>query len=183
MSEQAVELELLRFPIGRFVVPESITVDQRQQWIKEIGVLPKQLEEAVRGLDDGQLDTPYRDGGWTLRQVVHHIADSHMNSYTRFKLAVTEERPTIKPYAEELWAELPDGERAPIGSSLRLVEALHERWHYFLERMEDGQFERAFIHPEHGRAMTLLEATGMYAWHGQHHVAHITSLKQRKSWE
>nr|WP_040712099.1 bacillithiol transferase BstA [Paenibacillus curdlanolyticus] len=175
-------MELLRFPIGRFSAPDTITSEQLKQWIAEIGKLPEQLRNAVRELEDSQLDTPYREGGWTLRQVVHHIADSHMNSYTRFKLAVTEDRPTIKPYAEELWAELSDGARAPIGLSLRLVEALHERWHYFLERLEPEQFDRAFVHPEHGRAMTLLEATAMYAWHGQHHVAHITSLKRRKGW-
>lgn len=176
------ELEQLRFPIGHYEPQGTVTTEQRKQWIDDIGGLPGELAAAVEGLNDEQLDTPYRDGGWTLRQVVHHIADSHMNAYTRFKLAVTEDTPTIKPYYEDRWAELADSEHAPIGLSLQLIEALHARWTYFLGSVSPEQFDRDFVHPEHGRSMRLNYTLGMYSWHGKHHVAHITGLRNRKGW-
>ncbi|QKS48849.1 bacillithiol transferase BstA (plasmid) [Paenibacillus cellulosilyticus] len=172
----------LRFPIGQFATVEPVDAEQRAHWMEEIERLPEQLCEAVAGLSDEQLDTPYRAGGWTVRQVVHHLADSHMNSYIRFKLAVTEELPTIKPYYEDRWAELSDGAHAPIELSLTLLKALHARWVYFIKSLRPEQFECAFIHPEHGRAMKLNDALGMYAWHGRHHVAHIMGLRSRNGW-
>ncbi|MBD3922844.1 bacillithiol transferase BstA [Paenibacillus sp. PR3] len=176
------EREDLRFPIGIFTAVEQLNEEQRAQWIEVIERLPEELSAAAAGLSDEQLDTPYRDGGWTIRQVVHHLADSHMNSYMRFKLAVTEELPTIKPYYEDRWAELSDGANAPIKLSLTLLKALHARWVYFLKSLRAEQFECAFVHPEHGRAMTLNDALGMYAWHGRHHIAHITGLRNRNGW-
>lgn len=176
------ERDDLRFPIGRYAAVESVHASQRALWLVEIERLPEELAEAVEGLSDEQMDTPYRDGGWTVRQVVHHLADSHMNSYMRFKLAVTEELPTIKPYYEDRWAELADGAHAPIALSLQLLVALHARWVYFAKSLRPEQFECAFVHPEHGRAMTLNDALGMYAWHGRHHVAHITGLRNRNGW-
>lgn len=178
MSEQ----EDLRFPIGKYTAVEQVNEEQREHWIQAIARLPEELSAAVAGLSDEQVDTPYRDGGWTVRQVVHHLADSHMNSYMRFKLAVTEKLPTIKPYFEDRWAELSDGANAPIELSLTLLDALHARWVYFLNGLSAEQFECAFVHPEHGRAMTLNDALGMYAWHGKHHVAHITGLRERNGW-
>jgi len=176
------EQEDLRFPIGKFTAVEQVDDEQREHWVQAIKQLPEELSAAVAGLSDEQLDTSYRDGGWTVRQVVHHLADSHMNSYIRFKLALTEELPTIKPYYEDRWAELSDGASAPIELSLTLLRALHERWVYCLKSLRAEQFERAFVHPEHGRAMTLNDALGMYAWHGKHHVAHITRLRDRNGW-
>ncbi|GMK40993.1 putative metal-dependent hydrolase [Paenibacillus sp. CCS19] len=173
----------LQYPIGKFAVEGPVHEEQRTAWIGEIERLPEELSAAVAGLSEEQLETPYRDGGWTIRQVVHHLADSHMNSYMRFKLAATEELPTIKPYYEDRWAELADGAHAPIELSLQLLKSLHTRWVYFIKSLRPEQFDRAFVHPEHGRAMTLNDALGMYAWHGRHHVAHIAGLRERKGWQ
>jgi uncharacterized damage-inducible protein DinB len=139
------------------------------------------MRAAVAGLSDEQLDTPYRDGGWTVRQLVHHVPDSHLNAYTRFRLALTEPEPTIKPYDQAAWAELGDSRTAPIAMSLLLLEALHQRWVALLESLAAGDFERRFRHPEIG-LVTLGEVLGMYAWHGPHHVAHITALRHRNGW-
>jgi hypothetical protein len=136
----------------------------------------------VAGLDQEQLDTPYRPGGWTVRQVVHHIGDSHINSIVRFKLALTEETPTIRPYDEALWAELPDSRTAPVDPSLALIDTLHARWVLLLRSMSEQDFERRFHHPEHDRTFTLARTLAMYAWHGQHHIAHITRLRERMGW-
>jgi len=144
-------------------------------------VLPARLCAAVAGLNDSQLDTPYRDGGWTLRQVVHHLADSHANSVIRFKLALTEDWPTIKPYDENAWAQLSDSKSLPIDSSLSFISAMHERWVALLESMSEADFERGYVHPERGR-QNLLTALGIYAWHGRHHTAHITALRARNNW-
>ncbi|WP_168118950.1 YfiT family bacillithiol transferase [Paenibacillus sp. HB172176] len=171
-----------RFPIGSFNHEGSITRETREQWIEEIANLPCQLEKAVDGLSEKQLDTPYRDGGWTLRQVVHHIGDSHMNSILRFKLALTEEQPTIRPYQEELWAELADSVSEPVGTSLALIESIHRRWVTLLNAMKDEQFARTFFHPASEEIIRLDYALGMYAWHGRHHLAHISSLKTRMNW-
>lgn len=170
-----------RYPIGRFDPRPEITEKGRAALIGQIAEAPALLREAVRGLTDSQLDTPYREGGWTVRQVVHHLPDSHLNAYIRFKLAVTEERPTIKPYREELWAELSESKNGPIEMSLVLLEALHRRWVMFLESMTPDDFSRTLNHPESG-VMSLDLVLQLYAWHGRHHVAHVMELKKLKGW-
>jgi hypothetical protein len=175
-------MDELRYPIGLFTYEGDISREQLQEWMADIESTPSRLREAVAGLSDEQLDTPYRPGGWTLRQVVHHVADSHMNSYTRFKLALTEEEPTIRPYYEERWAELSDGKSAPVELSLTLLDALHSRWMIVLHDMQHEQFACAFVHPESGKTIRLDWNVGNYAWHGNHHIAHITSLRARRGW-
>lgn len=172
----------LRYPIGKFEQEGPITAEQRAAWIEDIRELPAQLSAAVAGLSEERLDTPYREGGWTVRQVVHHVADSHMNSLIRFKLALTEDRPTIKPYEEALWAELADSRACPIAPSLALIEGLHQRWTALLEAMDEAAFARAFYHPANGTTSALDRTLGLYAWHGRHHTAHIVSLKERMGW-
>lgn len=170
----------LRYPIGIYSFDAPLTMEAVENWVKEIEVAPFQLREAAGDLSEGQLDTPYRPGGWTVRQVVHHIADSHMNSYVRFKLALTEEQPTIRPYFEDRWAELPDS-KLPIEISLSLLEALHKRWATLLRSLTESDLEKTFIHPDSG-VQTVGNTIGMYAWHGRHHIAHITSLRNRLEW-
>lgn len=177
-----MSLENLRFPIGHFEKPIEITKDILSGYISDISSFPNRLRVAVENLSDVQLDTPYREEGWTLRQVVHHCADSHMNSLIRFKLALTEEKPVIKPYFEERWAELEDSKNMPISSSLKLLDGLHERWTILLNSLSQDDLQRTFIHPEHGKEFRLDENIGVYAWHCNHHLAHITSLKSRKGW-
>jgi uncharacterized damage-inducible protein DinB len=159
-----------------------LTDDQRQQCIDEIAETPTRLRVAIEGLSPQQLDTPYRPGGWTVRQVVHHLPDSHLNSYTRFKLALTEEEPTIRPYYEDRWAELEDGRTAPVDISLALLEALHQRWVLMLKLLTPADLTRTFRHPDLG-VFTLEKALCHYAWHGRHHIAQITSLRQRLGWD
>ncbi|CAM3815804.1 YfiT family bacillithiol transferase [Cohnella lubricantis] len=171
-----------RYPIGKFEFEGPITVEKRAEWIEDIRALPARVAAAVSGLSEEQLDTPYRDGGWTIRQVVHHIADSHSNCLTRFKLALTEDNPTIKPYEEQLWAELADSKTYPIGPSLALIEAVHSRWTALLESMSEEDYARTFYHPGYQVTNTLARALGNYSWHGRHHTAHITSLRERKGW-
>jgi hypothetical protein len=171
-----------RYPIGPFRFEGRSDQRHREAWIGEIAAAPGHLRAAVAGLTPAQLDTPYRDKGWTVRQVVHHVPDSHLNAYTRIKLALTEEEPTIKPYDEARWAELPDVRTAPIETSLTLLECLHRRWVLLLRELEPQDFERRFHHPEQGRSIGLEEVLAMYAWHGRHHVAHITSLRSRMGW-
>lgn len=173
-------LEDLQYPIGRFVPTASMIPAVRESFIGQIREMPARLGRAVAGLDDSQLDTPYREGGWTVRQVVHHLADSHANSFVRFKLALTEDWPTIKPYDEAAWARLPDSLQ-PIEPSLKLIEGMHTRWAALLDAMSEDQFHRGFNHPERGR-QTLSQAVAMYAWHGRHHTAHITVLRHRQGW-
>lgn len=175
-------MDQLKYPIGKFEHEGEVSEELRSSWLSNLAAQPSRLREAVAGLNDEQLDTPYRDGGWTVRQVVHHVADSHMNSFIRFKLALTEETPVIKPYEEHLWAELADGRTMPIDVSLRLMEAVHERWVVLLESLTADQWQRAFIHPARGQSQTLEYALGSYAWHGSHHIAHITSLRESKGW-
>ncbi|HYT73549.1 MAG TPA: bacillithiol transferase BstA [Vicinamibacterales bacterium] len=170
-----------RYPTGTFTYNPSITPDGRTRAIAAIRETPAELRAAVRGLDDRQLDTPYRDGGWTVRQVVHHVPESHMNAYIRFKLALTEDNPTIKPYAEDAWAKLADVKRTPIETSLGLLDALHQRWVTLLELLKPDDFTRPLVHPESG-PLTLDYLLQMYAWHGKHHVAHVTTLRQRQGW-
>jgi len=172
----------LRYPIGRFEYEDGRAAERRPAWIADVAALPEQLRAAVAGLAPGQLDTPYRPGGWTVRQVVHHVPDSHLNAYTRFKLALTEPEPTIKPYDEGAWAELEDVRATPPDVSLALIDALHDRWVRLLRAMGPDDFARTFRHPDKGRALALDEALALYAWHGRHHVAHITGLRDRMAW-
>lgn len=171
----------LRYPIGRFKAEGEITEEKRMEWIEDIEKAPARLRAAVQGLSAERLATPYRPEGWTVRQVVHHLPDSHMNAYVRFKLALTEDEPTIKTYEEGQWAELDDARNAPIEISLALLESLHRRWVVVLRSLTDKDYARTFRHPELG-AVNLGTVLGMYAWHGKHHVAHITSLRERMGW-
>ncbi len=170
-----------RYPIGKFALPLEITSASRQQCIEAIAEAPAKLRAAVNGLSQTQLDTPYRDGGWTVRQVVHHVPDSHLNAYIRLRLALTEEQPTIKPYDENRWAHLPDAKAAPIEVSLALLDALHDRWLRLWRSLTADQFGRVLVHPEHG-PRTVDWLLFLYAWHGRHHTAHITELRKLKSW-
>lgn len=171
-----------RYPVGKFQRPAGPnTPDERRTLIEQIAATPARMRAAVAGLSDAQLETPYREGGWTVRQVVHHVPDSHMNAYTRVKLALTEDEPEIKPYDEAAWAKLNDVRDTPIEISLVLLETLHARWDTILSAMTEADFARTLRHPEHGQ-MTLDWLIAMYAWHGRHHVAHITSLRDRNGW-
>ncbi len=161
-----------RYPIGPFVPPAAATRELRHEWITAIAVLPRQLQDIVRDMSDKELGARYREGGWTVRQVIHHLADSHVNSYCRYRFALTEENPVIKPYAEAAWANLPDASTAPVEMSLQLLSALHTRWVTLMKSMDEAAFERKFINPESGER-SLNEATALYAWHGRHHLAHI----------
>lgn len=178
---EATTLDVLKFPIGVFEPPKTITTAHIQTWIQEIENLPKAVFDAVNNLNINQLDTPYRPNGWTVRQVVHHMADSHINAFCRFKLALTEENPTIKPYEEALWAELPDS-RLPVEVSLQLLKAMHERWTAILKNTSPADFNRTFYHPEMEVNLPLKRMLGLYAWHGKHHTAHITTLCKRMNW-
>lgn len=169
-----------RYPIGKFQYNGEPTEEVINKWIKEISDLPSLLKAAVKNLTDDQLDTPYRSDGWTVRQVVHHLPDSHMNAYCRFKLALTEEKPVIKPYLEGEWAGFPDYS-LPIGVSLSLLEAIHERLVCLLKSLTPEELQRTFVHPESGE-VSVGKNIGMYAWHGKHHLSHITSLSHRKGW-
>lgn len=171
----------LRYPIGKFQAPAYVTDAERTGFVDQIAALPGEMRRAVGGLDDAKLDTPYREGGWTVRQVVHHVPDSHLNAYARFKLALTEDTPTIKTYEEARWAELPEARSAPIAVSLALLDALHQRWVLLLRVLAPVHFGRVFRHPEMG-PMTLDQQVAMYAWHGRHHLAHIGSLRTRMGW-
>jgi hypothetical protein len=170
------------YPIGKYERKDSLSPTEREAAIAQIAATPKHLRNAVSGLSQQQLDTPYRPGGWTVREVVHHVPDSHMNSYIRFKLALTEDEPTIKPYEEALWARLQDSCDTPVEVSLALLESLHSRWDILLRSLGPEDLSRRLRHPELG-TMTLDNMLGLYAWHGRHHVAHITSLRRREGWE
>ncbi|HUL33280.1 MAG TPA: putative metal-dependent hydrolase [Candidatus Eisenbacteria bacterium] len=170
-----------RFPIGKFSMPEEVTPAVRQIAIEEIAAAPAKIRAAVAGLNDAQLDTPYREGGWTVRQVVHHLADSHMNAYVRLRLALTENEPTIKAYEESAWARLEDAENAPVEVSLKLLEPLHDRWVRLLKALRPEHFARSVRHPEAGlRNVDWLVL--LYAWHARHHTAHVTELRKQRSW-
>ncbi len=172
----------LRYPTGRFSsVKRPLTQDERAARTHAIRIHPSKLRTAVAGLGDAQLDTPYRDGGWTVRQVVHHVADSHLNAYIRFKLAITEDKPTVRPYQEKLWAELPDARTLPVEVSLSVLEGIHARWTVLLDSLTPEQFTRPLHHPEMGD-ITVDTLVELYGWHGAHHVAHITGLRARKGW-
>lgn len=179
--EQASAAADPRYPIGRFERPDTITADDRSRFIGEIEALPTQIRASIAGLDEAQLDTPYREGGWTLRQVIHHLADSHINSFIRFKLALTEDSPTITAYKEDMWAETADSRAMDVQASLAVLEGLHKRWVTLLRSLSDSDFERTFRHPERG-LMRLDVNLALYAWHGKHHAEHITRLRSQKSW-
>ena len=170
-----------RYPIGKFQQPLEATPALQQQAIEMIAEAPGKLRASVEGLSPAQLDTPYREGGWTVRQVVHHVPDSHLNAYVRLRLALTEEHPTIKPYEENAWAQLPDAITGPIEISLSLLDALHDRWVRLWRSLSADQFGRVFVHPEHG-PRTVDWLVFLYAWHGRHHTAHITELRKQKGW-
>ena len=176
-----IDIEFLKYPIGKFEVPEVITPEQLQDAIATIKAFPDSFFSAVRRLSVAQLDTPYRPGGWTVRQLVHHCADSHMNAYIRFKLALTEDNPTIKPYDEASWARLADSE-LPVEPSLAIIKALHHRWATLLEAMKEDDFARTYFHPEKNRSQELSVVTLLYAWHCQHHLAHVQHLVLRENW-
>jgi uncharacterized damage-inducible protein DinB len=171
----------LRYPVGKFEYQGPPSEAQRSVLMQQIADTPANLRSAITTLSETQLDTPYRPGGWTVRQVVHHVPDSHMNSYVRFKLALTEEEPTIKTYAEDRWAELADTKATPVEVSLTLLDSLHDRWVRLLRSLTSEQWKRTFRHPDLG-PMNLEKTLGLYAWHGRHHVAHITELRKRMSW-
>jgi uncharacterized damage-inducible protein DinB len=171
----------LRYPIGRLPRKSALTAEDRASEIDAIAVAPTLLSKAVSGLNEAQLDTPYRPGGWTVRQLVHHVADSHINAYTRLRFALTEDNPTIKPYEEAAWAELPDARLLAVSVSLLLLQALHERWVALLRELPHDSFARTLQHPENG-SMTIDNLVTMYAWHGRHHTAHVTALRERMGW-
>lgn len=171
----------LRYPVGKLERKSELTAAERTSAIDAIAEAPRGLRAAVDRLSDEQLDTPYRPGGWTVRQLVHHVADSHMNAYTRFRLALTEENPTIKPYAEAAWAELEDAQTLPVGVSLDLLDRMHERLSVLLRKTPPDSFKRELSHPESG-PMTLDSLLTTYAWHGRHHTAHVTALRERMGW-
>lgn len=170
-----------QYPIGRFARPEQISDSDRKAAVGSIAALPAQLRAAVAGWTDEQLDTPYREGGWTVRQLIHHIADSHGQSSTRLRKALTEENPTVQAYDEKLWAELPDDTDAPVESSLLLLDGLHARWSFLLQHLTPEQWQRTFVHPESG-TWTIDAVTQLYSWHSRHHLAHVTELAKARGW-
>jgi len=176
-----MDLEKLKYPIGRYQVEDKIDKAAIDKFIKEIELLPERLADAVRGLNLQQLQTQYRPDGWTIQQVVNHIADSHLNAYIRFKLALTETKPIVKPYDEKLWAELPDAKLIDINVSIAFIDSLHKRWVVLLKQLKAKELDKEFLHPESGMK-NLKETLCLYAWHSNHHLAHITSLKQRMNW-
>jgi hypothetical protein len=174
-------MEDLRYPIGKYV-PQPFSEKQLQEWLIDITNLPQHLENSVLNLDEIQVNTPYRPEGWTVKQLVHHVADSHMNAYIRFKLGLTEDNPAIKPYDEAAWAKLSDTENLPFNLSLTILHAVHARWVEILKNIKTEEWNRTVFHPEHKKEMTLWFLLGMYSWHSRHHTAHITSLRERMKW-
>jgi uncharacterized damage-inducible protein DinB len=174
--------EDLRYPVGTYSPQTNISSEELKRLIETFERFPSDLRKTVENLGEEQLDTPYRNGGWTVRQVVHHVVDSHMNGYVRMKLALTENNPTIKPYHEARWAELDDYRTTPLSLSLDLLELLHRRWVIVMRALTPEQLNKKFFHPDNGEEMTLFNQIGLYAWHSEHHMAHITSLLKRKGW-
>lgn len=177
-----IDIEALAYPIGRFEVPQAYDERLLQQWIGKIEAAPKWYDYVIENLDEAQLQTPYRPGGWTMHQVVHHVADSHINAYVRLKLALTEQSPEIKPYGEKLWAELPDVAELPVNVSVTLLHALHRRWAAVLHNLQPDDWERTYFHPEQQRSVPLWEMTAVYAWHGRHHFEQLFRLRERMGW-
>lgn len=180
---QNLDLEKLKYPIGKFITPKTYSSDYILAKIEEIESLPERLKKETGDLNNDQLNTPYRPGGWTVRQVIHHCAESHMNCFIRIKWTLTENNPVIKPYDENLWSALPDNLHMPIESSLTLLEGLHARLAFLMKSLSKTELEKSFIHPENNSEYKIKEIIGLYAWHGNHHLAHITSLKKYKNWK
>lgn len=180
--EKMDKLEEKKYPLGNFIAPEVITDTDIDDYIRILKDFPAKIKNMVEEWNDEQLDTPYREGGWTVRQLINHLSDSHMNSYIRFKLALTEDNPTIKPYDEAAWAELQDSFTIDIKPALQILKGLHKRWVYELQSLTNKEFESTFHHPEQGRNITLRESIAFYAWHCNHHFAHIENLKKEKGW-
>ena len=176
---ETIAIDTLRYPVGKFKTPREYTQQDIQTWITTIEKLPAELKEELRLAGENKLDVPYREGGWTVRQVVHHLADSHMNSYIRFKLSMTETDPTVRPYYEDRWAELTDAKSGPVEFSVNLLEALHQRWVYFLRSLTPADFQRRFYHPEHDKHFELREILALYAWHCQHHLGHVRIISRK----
>lgn len=170
-----------RYPVGKYE-PQPFSEQQKQDWLKDIKLLPQLLENTIQNLDEAQLNTAYREGGWTVKQLVHHVADSHIHAYCRFKFGLTEDNPTIRPYKEKVWAELKDVETVPVNVSLTLLHALHARWYATIKDLKDDDWNKTILHPEHNKTFTLWHLLGMYAWHGKHHAAHVTTLRANKGW-
>jgi hypothetical protein len=180
--ETSITSDTLRYPVGRFSFPAEVSPAEMKEMLTVIEELPAKLRNAVKGLSDDKLDTPYREGGWTVRQVVHHIFDSHVNAYIRMKLGATEDVPAIKPYNQDKWSELEDARTAPVEISLSLIEGVHKRWLIFLRSLSEEQWQRTFFHPEQKRNIGLKQNLALYSWHCRHHLAHITGLKKRMEW-
>jgi hypothetical protein len=182
MHDIALSPDALRYPIGPFTAPEAFVAEDAPVWISAIEALPLWLDAIIENLDAHQLETPYRPGGWTMVQTIHHLADSHMNAFVRLKLALTEERPVIKPYEEARWAETPEIHSVPVNVSITLLHALHRRWVAILQSLEPASWQRSYFHPEQQREVPLWEMTAMYAWHCRHHMEHLRRLKERMGW-
>jgi len=182
-TKELEELELLKYPIGKFEIPKEISSDDIKKWITDISELPEKLNKSVRPLSKEQLDTPYRPEGWTLKQLAHHIADSHMSALLRFKWALTEDEPTIKAYDEKAFADLYDSKFAPVEISLDFITALHAKWVILMENMSVSDFEKTFVHPQSGSRFKLKEILGHYSWHTRHHYAHLDNLLKSKGWQ
>jgi hypothetical protein len=176
------DLELLKYPIGKYQKPAAYSPELLREWMTLVAALPSWMDVVIENLDEQQLQTAYRPGGWTVNQVVHHLADSHMNAYMRFKLAITEDNPQVKPYMEARWAELPDNFSTPVNVSVTLLHALHRRWDALMQGMSDADWQRTFYHPEHKRDIPLWEVAALYAWHGRHHMEQVRSLRNRMNW-
>jgi len=177
------DLEKLRYPVGKYIEKESISEDTLKEYIRVFEIFPFDLRKAIRNLDEKHMETPYREGGWTVRQVVHHVSDSHINGYVRMKLALTEDNPAIKPYYEDRWAELQDYKLTPTAISLELLDHLHKRWAIVMKSLTAQQLKRTYFHPETKETVTLENQIGLYSWHCRHHLEHIIGLKKRMGWE
>lgn len=175
-------LEQLKYPVGRYAKPENVTPELKKEWISALRALPSWMDACIENLDEHQLEVPYREGGWNIRQVVHHVADSHMNAYVRLKLMLTEDNPTVKPYDEGAWAKLADVSVVPVNVSVTLLHAMHRRLVALLETLQDADWERTYYHPDHKRNFTTWELVALYAWHSRHHTEHIRQLRLRMGW-
>jgi hypothetical protein len=176
------DLELLKYPVGKYQKPHTYTPELLREWMSILEALPSWLDAVIENLDEQQLQTPYRPGGWTVNQVIHHLADSHMNAYIRIKLALTEDNPTVKPYEEALWAELPDSKAVPVNVSITLLHALHRRWVALLKHMSAEDWDRTYYHPVSKRGFPVWEVVALYAWHSRHHMEHVRGLRERMGW-
>ncbi len=175
-------MEHLMYPVGRYQKPDALTAELKNEWLNVLANMPSWLDASIENLDEAQLQVPYREGGWTIQQVIHHIADSHLNAFVRVKLALTEDNPTVKPYDEKAWAELPDTKVVPVNVSVTLIHALHRRLVTLLENISAEDWQRTYYHPEHKRNFPIWEVVALYAWHSRHHTAHIRNLRETQGW-